>query len=134
MISAKTRYEIYDSKLLAIIEAFKTYRHYLIGCKHEVFMLTNHNNLQRFIDIKSLSSRQVYWAQKLSKYHFRINYRQSKANKAADTLSQYLQQSTKKKKTLWAENMKILHPLQSLLAQILGLSVLGLKNISSPLY
>ena len=31
MIPAKTRYEIYNSKLLAIIEAFKTWKHYLEG-------------------------------------------------------------------------------------------------------
>ena len=31
MISAETRYETYDGKLLAIVEAFKTWRHYLKG-------------------------------------------------------------------------------------------------------
>ena len=54
-------------------------------------MLTNHNNLRWFIDMKSLNSRQVYWAQKLSRYYFQIDYRQGKANKAADALSQYPQ-------------------------------------------
>ncbi len=63
MISTETRYETHDSELLAIVEAFKTGRHYLKGCKHEVLMLTDHNNLQHFIDTKSLSSRQVWWAQ-----------------------------------------------------------------------
>ncbi len=84
MIPAETRYETHNGELLAIVEAFKTWSHYLEGCKHEVFMLTDHNNLQRFIDTKSLSSRQVRWAQELSKYHFRIDYRQGKANGAAD--------------------------------------------------
>ena len=31
MIPAETRYEIHDSKLLAIVKAFKTWRHYLKG-------------------------------------------------------------------------------------------------------
>ena len=61
MISVETRYEIYDGKLLVLVEAFKTWQHYLEGCKHEVFVLTNHNNLCQFIDTKSLSSRQVRW-------------------------------------------------------------------------
>ncbi len=74
MILAETWYETNDSKLLAIVEAFKTWRYYLEGCKHEVLMLTDHNNLQRFMDTKSLSSRQVRWAQELSRYHFRIDY------------------------------------------------------------
>ena len=75
MILAETRYETHDGELLAIVEAFKTWRHYLEGSRHEVFVLTDHNNLRRFMDTKSLSSRQVRWAQELSCYHFRINYR-----------------------------------------------------------
>ena len=70
MIPAETRYETHDGELLAIVEAFKTWRHYLEGSRHEVLVLTDHNNLRRFMDTKSLSSRQVRWAQKLSRYHF----------------------------------------------------------------
>ena len=75
MIPAETRYETHDGELLAIVEAFKTWRHYLEGCKHEVLVLTDHNNLCRFMNTKSLSSRQVRWAQELSQYHFQIDYR-----------------------------------------------------------
>ena len=75
MIPIKTRYKTHNGKLLAIVEAFKTWRHYLEGCKHKVLMLTNHNNLRRFMDTKSLSSKQVRWAQKLSYYYFQIDYR-----------------------------------------------------------
>ena len=66
MIPAETQYETYNSELLAIVKAFKTWRHYLVSCKHEVLVLTDHNNLRRFMDIKSLSFRQVRWAQELS--------------------------------------------------------------------
>ena len=68
------------------------------------------------MDTKSLSSGQVYWAQELSKYHFRIDYKQDKANGAADALSQYPQRSAEEEETLQAENTKILHQLQSSLA------------------
>ena len=74
MIPAETRYETHNDELLAIVEAFKTWKHYLEGCKHKVLVLTDHNNLRRFIDTKSLSSRQVCWAQEFSCYHFRIDY------------------------------------------------------------
>ena len=113
MIPAKTRYETHNGELLAIVEAFKTWRHYLEGCKHEVLVLTDHNNLRRFMDTKSLSSRQVRWAQELSCYHFQIDYCQNKANEAANALSWYLQRSAEEEETLWAENVKILHRLQS---------------------
>ncbi len=89
MIPAETRYETHDQELLAIVEAFKTWRHHLEGCKYEVFVLTDHNNLCRFMDTKSLSSRQVHWAQELSRYHFRIDYHQGKANAVADTLFRF---------------------------------------------
>ncbi len=59
MIPAETRYKTHDGELLAIFKIFKTRRHYLEGCKHKVLVLTDYNNLQRFMDIKSLSSRQV---------------------------------------------------------------------------
>ena len=45
MILAETRYKTYDGELLAIIEAFKIWMHYLEGSRHKVLMLTNHNNL-----------------------------------------------------------------------------------------
>ena len=57
MIPAKTRYKTHDGELLAIVEVFKTWWHYLESCKHEVFVLTDHNNFWQFMDTKSLSSR-----------------------------------------------------------------------------
>ena len=113
MIPAETRYETHDAELLAIVEAFKNWRHYLEGCQYEVLVLTDHNNLRRFMDTKSLSSRQVRWAQELFRYHFRINYCQGKANEAADALSRYSQQSQGEEEILQAENTKILQHLQS---------------------
>ena len=100
MIPAETRYETHDGELLAIVEAFKTWRHYLEGCKHKVLVLTNHNNLRRFMDTKSLSFRQVRWAQELSKYYFRIDYCQGKRNGAADTMSRFLQRNENEEEKL----------------------------------
>ncbi len=62
MIPVETQYETHDQELLSIVEAFKNCRHYLEGCKYEVLALIDHNNLRRFMDTKSLSSRQVCWA------------------------------------------------------------------------
>ena len=59
MIPTKTWYETHDGKLLAIVKAFKTWRHYLEGYKHVIFVLTDYNNLCYFMNTKSLSSRQV---------------------------------------------------------------------------
>ena len=113
MIPAKTRYETHNAKLLAIVKAFKNWRHYLKGCQYKVLVLTDHNNLRWFMDTKSLSSRQVRWAQELSRYHFRIDYHQSKANGAADALSCYSQRSQGEEKIFQTENTRILQCLQS---------------------
>ena len=59
MIPTKTWYKTYNGELLAFVEAFKTQHHYLKSYKHEVFILTNYNNLRCFMDTKSLSSRQA---------------------------------------------------------------------------
>ena len=56
MILAKTCYKTHNGELLTIVKGFKTWRHYLEGCKYEVFVLTDYNNLQQFMDTNSLSS------------------------------------------------------------------------------
>ena len=124
IIPAKTRYKTHDAELLSIIKAFKTWHHYLEGCKHEVLVLTDHNNLRQFIVTKSLSSRQVRWAQELSRYHFRIGYYQGKVNEAANALSHFPQRSQAKEDKLRAENTWILYKLQFSLtsASLSGLS------------
>ena len=113
LVTSALQYKTHDSKLLAIVKAFKTWRYYLEGCKHEVLVLTDHNNLHRFLKTKSLSFCQVWWAQELSLYHFQIDYCQSKANGAADALSRFLQRNENEKEKLWTENSRILHRLQS---------------------
>ena len=125
MISAKTRYKTHDGELVAIVETFKTWRHYLEHCKHKFLVLTDHNNLQQFMDTKSLSFYQVRWALELSCYHFRINYCQGKANRAADALSRFLQQDDEEKVNFQAENTQILYCLQFLLTSV---SISGLNT------
>ena len=39
MISAETWYKTHNQELLAIVEAFKTWRHYLEGCKYKILVL-----------------------------------------------------------------------------------------------
>ena len=113
LIPAKTCYETHNAKLLAIVKAFKNWCYYLEDCKYKVLVLTDHNNVRRFIDTKSLSSHQIRWAQELFCYCFRINYCQSKPNRATDALSCYFQRSQGKEKILQAENRRIFQHLQS---------------------
>ena len=124
MILAETWYETYDDELLAIVEAFETWRHYLKGCKHKVLVLTDYNNLRQFMDTKSLSFSQIRWAKELSRYHFQIDYHQGKANGAADALSCFPQRNHVEENKLRTKNTRILYKLQSSLtnASLSGLS------------
>ena len=56
MIPIETQYKTQNDKLLTINKAFKTWCHYLEGCKHKILVLTNYNKLRHFMDTESLSS------------------------------------------------------------------------------
>lgn len=127
MIPTKTRYKTHDGKFLAIIEDFKTRRHYLEGCKHEVLVLTNHNNPHRFMDTKNLSCCQVRWTQELSRYYFRIDYYQGKANGVADALSCFPQRDNEEKANLRVKNTQILHCFQS---SLINVSISELRDLN----
>ena len=130
MIPAETRYKIHDQKLLVIIEAFKTWRHYLKRCKYKVLVFITDNNFCQFMDTKSLSSYQVRWVQELSWYHFQIHYCQGKANAVADALFCFSKRSQAKKKMLLDENTQIFYYLQTSLtkASLAKLSLLDHKT------
>jgi hypothetical protein len=79
---AEANYETHDAELLAIVMAFKQWRHYLEGSAHTITVLTDHNNLQYFMTTKELNSRQARWAEKLARFDFVIQHRSGKSNPA----------------------------------------------------
>ena len=82
LIPAESRYETHDQELLAIVECFKHWRHYLEGNQIPAKVLTDYNNLRYFITTKSLSRRQARWAEFLLAFDFEICYRSGKSNPA----------------------------------------------------
>ena len=128
MILAKNWYKTYNDKFLIIVKVFKTWRYYLEDCKHKIFIFTNHNNLWQFMDTKTLSSGQIRLAYKVFWYYFQIDYCQSKANRAEDTVSRFSQQDDEKKANSWAKNTRVFHRLQS---SLINASILGLNTTFS---
>ena len=53
------RYKTHDKELLAIVEVFYKWRHYLAGEETSVEVLSDYNNLKYFITTKSLTAHQV---------------------------------------------------------------------------
>lgn len=91
IIPAETWYTTHNQELLIIVETFKTWHYCLEDCKHKILVFINQNNLCQLIEIKSLSSRQVCWAQELSQYSVWLDYCQGEPNEATDALSRFLQ-------------------------------------------
>jgi len=84
---AEINYEIHDKELLAIVDAFKHWRHYCEGAINQVEVFSDHQNLEYFTTTKILNRRQARWAQELAGIDFKIYYRPGTQNGKPDALS-----------------------------------------------
>ena len=84
---AEINYEIYDTEVLAIVDAFKHWRRYCEGATHQVEVYSDYQNLENFTTTKILNRRQARWAQELAGIDFRIYYRPGTQNGKPDALS-----------------------------------------------
>jgi RNase H-like domain found in reverse transcriptase len=60
--------------MMAIVESFKHWHHYLEGSRHPIEVWSDHQNLQGFMKI---NGRQARWLIYLSPYNFTIRHRPS---------------------------------------------------------
>jgi len=86
LFSAEESYETHDLELLVIVEAFKQQHYYLKKSTHSVKVLTDHNNLCGFLNVKTLNEQQTQWAVRLAAFDFVIKHRLNKTN-LTDALS-----------------------------------------------
>jgi hypothetical protein len=84
---AELNYPVHDKELMAVVEAFKEWKVYLIGARHQITVYSDHHNLIHFTTTKELNGRQARWSQFLSEFDFVITYRKGTANVKADLLS-----------------------------------------------
>ena len=84
---AELNYPIYDKEFLAIIQAIKEFKHYMLGTKFPVKVYTDHQNIAYFATTHELSKRQVRYAEFLSDYDIEIIHRKGSENGRADALS-----------------------------------------------
>ena len=71
---AEQNYKIHDKELLAMLEAFREWKHYGLGADDPVTVYTAHQNLQYFLTTKVCNPRQIRWAQWLANCNFKILY------------------------------------------------------------
>ncbi|WMV45604.1 hypothetical protein MTR67_038989, partial [Solanum verrucosum] len=77
-------YPTHDLELVAVVFAFKIWRHYLYGVHVDVF--TNHKCLQYVFNKKDLNLRQGRWLELLKDYDMSVLYHPGKSNVVVDAL------------------------------------------------
>jgi hypothetical protein len=80
---SEVNYVTGEQELLAIVESFREWRHYLQGSPREVEVVTDHEALAAFQSPQKVLSRmQIRWSQFLAGFRFRIIHRAGKWNPA----------------------------------------------------
>jgi len=80
-------YDTHDKELLAIYEAFWTWRHYLEGSSEPVDVVMDHKNLEYFATTKLLSRRQAHWSEFLHQFNMIIRFHPRKLGAKPDSLT-----------------------------------------------
>src|ERR1700712_5426941 len=86
---AERNYEIHEKELLAILEAFKEWKHYLVRSEKPITVYTDHQNLQNFLTKNVWNQRQICCAQRLADYNFKIVYRPGACGGKPDALTRW---------------------------------------------
>ena len=79
---AEVHYATPDKELMAIVECFKHWRHYLEGSQHTIEVWSDHQNLQGFMRQPKINGRQARWLVYLTPYDFIIKHRPGLLNPA----------------------------------------------------
>ena len=98
---SEKNYSVVEQECLAIVEALKRFRHYLLGRKFQI--LTDHKPLEWLANQKSIG-RLWRWAVILQEYEFIVKYRQGKENNNADALSRILSMDGEPVECIQADN------------------------------
>ncbi|KAK1606927.1 hypothetical protein QYE76_030600 [Lolium multiflorum] len=81
----EVNYPTHDIELASVVHALKTWRHYLMGKRCEIF--TDHKSLKYIFTQKDLNMRQRRWLELIKDYDLSLQYHPGKANVVADALS-----------------------------------------------
>src|SRR3984893_5664059 len=84
---SELNYDTHDKELLAIFEAFTTWRHYLEGSETPVDVVTDHKNLKYFSTVCLLTWHQARWLEFLSQFNFVIQFHPGQLRMKPDALT-----------------------------------------------
>ena len=78
-------YPTHDLELAAVVHALKTWHHFLMGNRCEIY--TDHKSLKYIFTQRELNMRQRRWIELIKDYDLDIHYHPGKANVVDDALS-----------------------------------------------
>lgn len=84
---AEEKYSSYELEVLAVIQAVKRFRIYLLGVAFKI--ITDCSAFQRTMNKKDLTTRVARWALLLEEYNYKIEHREGKRLPHVDALSRY---------------------------------------------
>ena len=120
--SAERNWEVYDQELLAIVYAFKQWRHYTQGAQQTVEVHSDHNNLRGIRAVQKLNPRQARWAIFLGGFDFNIVHRQGKKNPA---------DGPSRRPDYYTENTEVIKWLPTLQNKIANVGIVGVDSGAS---
>ena len=82
---SKRSWSVYAKEMLAIVEAIRIWRPYLLGRKF--IIRTDQKSLKYLLEQRITTLDQQQWVAKLLGYDYEIQYRPGRENTAADALS-----------------------------------------------
>ena len=77
----------HDKELLAIVDSFAQWRHFLEGSPHQIIVFSDHERLAYLQNARVLNRRQAWWAQFLTHFGFKITFSPGKQQGKANALS-----------------------------------------------
>jgi hypothetical protein len=81
-------YEIYDRKLLAIVQGLEDWGHYLMGLPELFTIATDHRNLEYWTKARNLNCCQARWYLTLAEYNFTLVHKPGSSMIVSDLMSQ----------------------------------------------
>ena len=87
LAAPELNYDTHNKELLAILEAFQTWHHYLEGSMTPVDIVTDHKNLEYFSTSKVLTHQQAQWSEFLSSFNLVICFCPGKLSAKPDAFT-----------------------------------------------
>jgi transposase InsO family protein len=87
LTAPELNYDTHDKELLAIHDAFRSWRHYLEGSGTPIDVVTDHKNLEYFCTSKILTRRQARWSEFLSQFNMIVRFHPGKLGAKPDALT-----------------------------------------------